>query len=487
MMCKNKYVSSYWTIGLGEKTRNRSQSRNRSEIHFGIQQWPYYRDLAIQSGHCTISSELASLRHSRLHRSLYNLVYTPNDELNYFILYMESCSLSSYLKFILDVHTYEKIARENLSNKNNDQQIAALTLFHRYLSIDAKYLIPIDDEIRRITLSLICPSSNSTKSDPNCFQMAREYAWRLIEENAYPTYLLSAFHINYQIKMLTSHQLQLHDIIYNSSSLKYFMEFAEQEKITDLIHFWLAVEHFYRSIINRMTDNQTLVENAIAIYDQYISLQASSRLGFDDAIRARIECSICQPDTDAGPSSDTFDQTAWIVYVILQREYFPRFLQSVIFYRHISDLMLRLRNEDPALMSRSVKTIESDTTSTNSDNVIQSSSPPPVATTTQSNRQRNPSVSSSTASLNQELASKLKGKFSMGYVDPLGRFIRDPDVDSVDGISSSNRKTISNPIQFLTSLVRNDQDELAMEEAAARFAESFINEITTMTANLDNE
>jgi hypothetical protein len=42
-------------------------------------------------------------------------------------------------------------------------------------------------------------------------------------------------------------------------------------------------------------------------------------LGFDDAIRARIECSICQPDTDAGPSGDTFDQTAWIVYVILQR------------------------------------------------------------------------------------------------------------------------------------------------------------------------
>ena len=28
----------------------------------------------------------------------------------------------------------------------------ALTLFHRYLSIDAKYLVPINDEIRRTTL-----------------------------------------------------------------------------------------------------------------------------------------------------------------------------------------------------------------------------------------------------------------------------------------------------------------------------------------------
>jgi len=48
----------------------------------------------------------------------------------------------------------------------------------------------------------------------------------------------------------------------------------------------------------------------------------------------------------------------------------------------------------------------------------------------------------------------------MGYVDPLGRFIRDPDVDSLDGISSPSRKTTSNPIQFLTNLVRNEQDEL---------------------------
>ncbi|CAF5136599.1 unnamed protein product, partial [Rotaria magnacalcarata] len=106
---------------------------------------------------------------------------------------------------------------------------------------------------------------------------------------------------------------------------------------------------------------------------------------------------------------------------------------------------------------------------------------------TRQSRQRNPSVSSSTASLNQEIASKSKGKFSMGYIDPLGRFIRDPDVDSIDGFSSSNRKTSSNPIQFFTNLVRNEQEERAMEEAAALFAETFINEITSMTANIDNE
>jgi hypothetical protein len=67
---------------------------------------------------------------------------------------MDSCCLSSYLKFILDINTFDKIIRENLDEEdaNDNQQTAELTLFHRYLSLDANYLVPIDDEIRRTTL-----------------------------------------------------------------------------------------------------------------------------------------------------------------------------------------------------------------------------------------------------------------------------------------------------------------------------------------------
>jgi hypothetical protein len=69
---------------------------------------------------------------------------------------MESCSLSSYLKFILDINTFDKIIRENIyeKNSNDNQQTTALTLFHRYLSIDSKYLVPINDDIRRTTLCI---------------------------------------------------------------------------------------------------------------------------------------------------------------------------------------------------------------------------------------------------------------------------------------------------------------------------------------------
>lgn len=60
----------------------------------------------------------------------------------------------------------------------------------------------------------------------------------------------------------------------------------------------------------------------------------------------------------------------------------------------------------------------------------------------------------------------------MGYIDPLGRFIRDPDVDSVDSNSSSNRKTPSNPIQFFSNLIRHDQDELVCSIVVTLFTRS---------------
>lgn len=88
--------------------------------------------------------------------------------------------------------------------------------------------------------------------------------------------------------------------------------------------------------------------------------------------------------------------------------------------------MLKLRNDDPALTSRPVKSIESgsnampremmmmiicrhsDANSINSDNAIPSSSSPPTVPV-QSNRQRNSSVSSSCPSVTQELSGKPKG------------------------------------------------------------------------------
>lgn len=116
------------------------------------------------------------------------------------------------------------------------------------------------------------------------------------------------------------------------------MQFAELECITNLIQFWNDAHQFYESVINAGLNDAALTENAVSIYDRwvsksrgffeearahlhhrYISLQAPCQLGFDTAVRTKIECSICQSDGRIGPSADTFDQAAWIVYTILQQ------------------------------------------------------------------------------------------------------------------------------------------------------------------------
>ncbi|CAF1286197.1 unnamed protein product, partial [Didymodactylos carnosus] len=498
------------------KRRDRSKSRTHcvnENLPF-IQRLPYYRDLAIQSGKCTVSSELTSFRCSRLNRSLYQLLYTPNDELNFFVLYMDACGLSSHLKFILDVHVFEKVTKLDVANTNNNrtlktptkvhkqrqqeenndnvhiidsfvvafillgsqQRIDALNLFQKYLALDAKYPVPIDDESR-----LICPTTKSLNLEPNCFQIAKDFIWKLIEQTSYKSYLSSAYHFKYQLKVLINSDLQLYDILYNDLSLFYFMEFVDQKHTIDLIRFWLAAENYYQNTLNRMTDNQTLAESALNIYEQYISLQAPNRLGFDDAIRARIECSICQQDMNAGPSLDTFDQTAWIVYSILSREYFSNFLRSDIFCRYMADLMHKLRNED-GVCSTFIKNDESDTNSINSETSTAhgNSDQQQLLSLEGTKQQRRRNVSTSSSQSQENV--KLKGKLSMAHIDALGRFVRDSDVESIDCLS----KKSYGPLQRLSLFTKNEENEKETELMAAKFAENFINSITNLTLDCNS-
>lgn len=101
-----------------------------------------------------------------------------------------------------------------------------------------------------ICLALICPANNSTIPDVDCFRLAKEFVWDLIEQkfvemnriknenvvfffSGYPSYLSSPYHVNYQLKLLTSDQLQLHDILYNNPSLTYFLEVKTQSITND--------------------------------------------------------------------------------------------------------------------------------------------------------------------------------------------------------------------------------------------------------------
>jgi A-kinase anchor protein 10 len=70
-----------------------------------------------------------------------------------------------------------------------------------------------------------------------------------------------------------------------------FLENSEGRNFSSLLEFWISANNFRQqgSTIqddNQQNDNLEFLRNdAIAIYDKFISLQASSPLGFSSSIR----------------------------------------------------------------------------------------------------------------------------------------------------------------------------------------------------------
>ncbi len=88
--------------------------------------------------------------------------------------------------------------------------------------------------------------------------------------------------------------MSIMDILENEVLLFHFMEFLENSEgrnFSSLLEFWISANNFRQqgSTIqddNQQNDNLEFLRNdAIAIYDKFISLQASSPLGFSSSIR----------------------------------------------------------------------------------------------------------------------------------------------------------------------------------------------------------
>ena len=86
------------------------------------------------------------------------------------------------------------------------------------------------------------------------------------------------------------------DILENEVLLFHFMEFLENSEgrnYSSLLEFWISANNLRQSgnvgescDDNLPNDNSQFLRNdAIAIYDKFVSLQATSPLGFSSAIR----------------------------------------------------------------------------------------------------------------------------------------------------------------------------------------------------------
>ena len=87
--------------------------------------------------------------------------------------------------------------------------------------------------------------------------------------------------------------------------------------------------------------------DAVIIYDNFISLQAKSSLGFDLLIRQQVETNICLNIIDhldieylVNSYSNVFYLPMLVVFNILEKIYFKRFLVSSLYKKYINEIKL---------------------------------------------------------------------------------------------------------------------------------------------------
>ena len=133
----------------------------------------------------------------------------------------------------------------------------------------------------------------------------------------------------------------------------------EQENCSDLLKFWIQAENFSRNVSSFVqtktnnTNNQIekifnqWQSDAVIIYDNFISLQAKSLLGFDLLIRQQVETNICLNIKDhldieylVNSYSNVFYLPMLVVFNILEKVYFKRFLVSSLYKKYINEIKL---------------------------------------------------------------------------------------------------------------------------------------------------
>ncbi|XP_077391380.1 regulator of G-protein signaling 21-like [Festucalex cinctus] len=114
----------------------------------------------------------------------------------------------------------------------------------------------------------------------------------------------------------------LEDVLHNKVYLAAFHSYLQSEFSDENIEFWLACENF------RASDSQdNLGWKARGIYQEFIQPAAWKEINVDQYIREEIKKSLEKP------SLTCFDEAQKHVYLLMERDSCPRFLQSDAYLR----------------------------------------------------------------------------------------------------------------------------------------------------------
>lgn len=100
-----------------------------------------------------------------------------------------------------------------------------------------------------------------------------------------------------------------------------FRDFLRYEYSEENMAFWLACEEFKKMSI----DDPTIEERTKAIYDEFISVLSSREVSLDSKVREIINKDM------RSPTLNIFNEAQLQIYTLMQRDSYPRFLNSHIY------------------------------------------------------------------------------------------------------------------------------------------------------------
>ncbi|XP_077374541.1 regulator of G-protein signaling 21-like [Festucalex cinctus] len=99
-----------------------------------------------------------------------------------------------------------------------------------------------------------------------------------------------------------------------------FREFLQSEHSEENILFWLACEEY-----KKIKDVPEMISSANRIYSEFVQTEAPKQINIDCSTREKITKDISQP------TLTSFDSAQKLIYCLMARDCYPRFLKSDIY------------------------------------------------------------------------------------------------------------------------------------------------------------
>ncbi|XP_053210151.1 A-kinase anchor protein 10, mitochondrial-like isoform X2 [Panonychus citri] len=276
---------------------------------------------------------------SRLSPTLMDIL-KDHESLSYFVQFMESRGSTSkqLIRLWIQLECFQRFSKEFITSEI-DFKLDAEGIWDKFLSHDKYKQLGISDVVVTTIESRLADSSSPVGE--NLFKDLAEWIVNHLETSYYNQYCKSYYFCKYQVSVLTSGHLRLPDILYNDSTLFYFMEFMEHETMNHYIDFLVMAENV------RKTDCITKDDLTI-LYQRFFSIESPSYLEMSETLKCQIEESVRRGD------KSSFDKPISILMQYFEETYFQQFLSSQTFFSFLDESIKSLQiNSEPGLVSSS--------------------------------------------------------------------------------------------------------------------------------------